>query len=99
MRSTGIIRRIDDLGRIVIPREIRRNLGIHEGDAMELGISSDGCGIVLQKYRTSFADEVWHLRESLNDAMVNGYMSNHEKTREAIRKLGEAKAILREIGA
>ena len=36
MRSTGIIRRIDDLGRVVIPKEIRRNLHLHEGDALEL---------------------------------------------------------------
>ena len=32
MKSTGVIRRIDELGRIVIPKEIRKNLGIREGD-------------------------------------------------------------------
>ena len=36
MEATGIVRRVDDLGRIVIPKEIRRNLGIHEGDPLEI---------------------------------------------------------------
>ena len=36
MKATGIIRRIDDLGRVVIPKEIRRTLGLHEGDPMEI---------------------------------------------------------------
>ena len=42
MRVTGIVRRIDDLGRIVVPKEIRRNLRIKEGDPLEFFISSDG---------------------------------------------------------
>lgn len=41
MKATGITRRIDDLGRIVIPKEIRHNLGIKEGDALELFIEED----------------------------------------------------------
>ena len=36
MKATGIRRRIDDLGRVVIPKEIRRNLGIREGEAFEI---------------------------------------------------------------
>ena len=50
MRATGIVRRIDDLGRIVIPKEIRNNLGIKEGDPMELFV--DGDTICFQKYST-----------------------------------------------
>lgn len=49
MRATGIIRRIDDLGRVVIPKEIRRTLRIREGDPMEIFLSSDG-ELVLKKY-------------------------------------------------
>lgn len=41
MKNTGIIRRIDDLGRVVIPKEIRRNLGIREGDPLEVFIDKD----------------------------------------------------------
>lgn len=43
MKSTGIVRRIDDLGRVVIPKEIRRSLKIKEGDPLELFVTDDKC--------------------------------------------------------
>ncbi len=49
MKATGIVRRIDDLGRIVIPKEIRRNLRIRESDSIEIFTGRDG-EIVLKKY-------------------------------------------------
>ena len=49
MKATGIVRRIDELGRIVIPKEIRRTLRIRETDPMEIFTDSDGT-IVLKKY-------------------------------------------------
>ena len=48
MRATGIIRRIDDLGRIVIPKEIRRTHHIREGDPLELYVDKEG--ILFKKY-------------------------------------------------
>ena len=42
MEKYGIIRRIDDLGRIVIPREIRRDMGISEGDPLEMVMTDEG---------------------------------------------------------
>lgn len=49
MKATGVVRRIDDLGRIVIPKEIRRNLRIREGDSLE--IYTDGTDkIILKKF-------------------------------------------------
>lgn len=48
MKATGIVRRIDDLGRIVIPREIRRSLRIREGDPLEL-YTQDGA-VIFKKY-------------------------------------------------
>ena len=42
MKATGIVRRIDDLGRVVIPKEIRRTLRIREGDALEIYTQADG---------------------------------------------------------
>ena len=41
MKATGIVRRIDELGRVVIPREIRRNLGIKESDPLEIFVGED----------------------------------------------------------
>ncbi len=48
MKSTGVVRRIDELGRIVIPKEIRRNLGIRDGENVEIFTDSDS--IILKKY-------------------------------------------------
>ncbi|MBQ4059383.1 MAG: stage V sporulation protein T [Lachnospiraceae bacterium] len=49
MKATGIVRRIDELGRIVVPKEIRRTLRIREGDPLEIFTDKDG-EIVLKKY-------------------------------------------------
>lgn len=49
LKATGIVRRIDDLGRVVIPKEIRRTLRIREGDPLEIFTEADG-QIVLKKY-------------------------------------------------
>lgn len=49
MKATGIVRRIDDLGRIVIPKEIRRAMRIYEGDPLEIFFDTDH-NIVLKKY-------------------------------------------------
>lgn len=51
MKPTGIVRRIDDLGRIVIPKEIRRTYNLREGDPMEFYLGEDS-QIVLRKYDT-----------------------------------------------
>lgn len=49
MKATGVVRRIDDLGRIVIPKEIRRTLRIREGDPLEIFTDKEG-EIILKKY-------------------------------------------------
>ena len=49
MKATGIVRRIDDLGRIVIPKEIRRTLRIKDGDALEIYTDTDG-EVIFKKY-------------------------------------------------
>ena len=49
MRTTGSVRRVDDLGRIVIPREIRRNMGIKDGSPFEFFTSADG-DIILRTF-------------------------------------------------
>ena len=61
MKATGIVRRIDDLGRVVIPKEIRRTLRIREGDPLEIFTNTDG-GVIFRKYSpvgelSSFAEQ------------------------------------------
>lgn len=61
MKATGIVRRIDDLGRVVIPKEIRKTLRIKEGTPLEIFTDREG-QIILKKYSpigelTSFAEE------------------------------------------
>lgn len=63
MKATGIVRRIDDLGRIVIPKEIRKTRGIKNGDSVEIFV--DGDCIVLRKYEP----ETWTSTE-LKEALI-----------------------------
>ena len=51
MRATGIIRRIDDLGRVVIPKETRKYIGIGKGALLEIFVDDEG--IILRKYEPS----------------------------------------------
>ena len=63
MKPTGIVIRIDDLGRVVIPKEICRTLKIKEGDPLEIFITKDG-GVLFKKYNPFF----FRALESLRDA-------------------------------
>ena len=66
MRATGIVRRVDDLGRVVIPKEIRHHLKIHEGDPLEIYVDKDS--VVFQKY-CAFNSE--YINESVRRALSN----------------------------
>lgn len=65
MKSLGVVRRIDDLGRIVIPKEVRKNLKIRDGDTLEIFIEQDG--IVLKKY--SMVSDLINLINNLIDSI------------------------------
>lgn len=69
MKATGIVRRIDDLGRVVIPKEIRRTMRIREGDPLEIFTNNDG-GVVFKKYSLmgGLGDFSAQLCESLHKA-------------------------------
>ncbi|WP_347861777.1 AbrB/MazE/SpoVT family DNA-binding domain-containing protein [Salimicrobium sp. PL1-032A] len=56
MKSTGIVRKVDELGRVVIPIELRRTLDINEKDALEIYVDDDR--IVLKKYMPSMTCQV-----------------------------------------
>ena len=66
MRATGIVRRIDDLGRVVIPKEIRRTIGIKEGDPVEMFVDTESGGLVLMAYFSEASDKIKAVAENLN---------------------------------
>ena len=67
MKATGIVRRIDDLGRVVIPKEIRRTLRIKEGDPLELFTTREG-EVVFKKYQP-FEEHDWAKAKAIVSAM------------------------------
>jgi len=70
VKATGIVRRIDDLGRVVIPKEIRRTLRIREGDPLEIFVDRDG-EVILKKYSpiAELGDFAQEYADSLHEAM------------------------------
>lgn len=81
MKSTGIVRKVDDLGRIVLPIELRRTLDINERDSIEIFV--DGNQIVLKKYSPSciFCGEAVmsgnsRANSSARNVLVNSLASN-----------------------
>lgn len=67
MKATGIVRRIDDLGRIVIPKEIRQSWGIKEGDPLELFIDQDKDCVCFRRYMPFV--EPWRMVQETADAL------------------------------
>lgn len=71
MKATGIIRRIDDLGRVVIPKEIRRSMNIKEGDPLEIYIDSENNGIIFIPYKaTGYDEKIKNLMEEIYTEMT-----------------------------
>ena len=73
MKATGIVRRIDDLGRVVIPKEIRRTLRIREGDPLEIYTDREG-EVILKKY--SMIGDIGQFAKQYADALsqTTGYL-------------------------
>ena len=96
MKSMGIVRRIDDLGRICIPKELRRNCGIREGEPLEMFISDEG--IILKKY--SYNGSLGRDIEDILEKLQN-FNETETVPYEAIHKIStglrEAKKWLNEI--
>ncbi len=67
MKATGIVRRIDDLGRVVIPKEIRRTMRIREGDPLEIFTDRDG-SVIFKKY--SLMDDQSEFAQQICEAMA-----------------------------
>ncbi|AIF41977.1 MULTISPECIES: AbrB/MazE/SpoVT family DNA-binding domain-containing protein [Virgibacillus] len=70
MKSTGIVRKVDELGRVVIPIELRRTLDIHEKDAMEIYVDNDK--IILKKYQSNMSCHLTGEVSEDNLSLANG---------------------------
>ena len=91
MKETGIVRRIDDLGRVVIPKEIRRKLLLLEGDPLELFVQDDG--IFLKKYIPDYnLVEVISDIERKFDFMVDEI--GHKNNKEIKSRLKELRELM-----
>lgn len=93
MKATGIIRRVDDLGRVVIPKEIRKTCGIREGDPLEIYTDNiDGQPTVcFAKYEVGFVSSLTRLADRIDDelmdATANGVRYEIRDHFDAIAKL------------
>ena len=72
MKATGIVRRIDDLGRVVIPKELRRTMHIKEGDPLEIFV--DGKMVMFKKYQPSTEELAEECAKFVN--MVRGNIAS-----------------------
>nr|DAO34308.1 MAG TPA: stage V sporulation protein T [Caudoviricetes sp.] len=93
MKVTGVIRRIDDLGRVVVPRDMRKSLGLQEGTPLEVCATEEG--ILFKKYDPGITmmDIVKNLENALNDNYVELGVN---VTREIRMCISDLKEILKE---
>lgn len=93
MKATGIIRRIDDLGRIVIPKEIRRDLRMGEGCPMEIIPTQEG--ILLKKYHpeTGLLDLLSAVKVEIEELSVD---LGPQKTGDIRRRIRDIQQLLKE---
>lgn len=87
--SSGVVRRIDDLGRVVIPKEIRRKLHIREGDPLEINLSENG--IYIEKYSREDGESLYkELMTVLNDKKDDAKIYDCEQ----VKKINNLKMLL-----
>ena len=80
MKATGIVRRIDDLGRVVIPKEIRRTLRIKEGDPLEIFVEEDK--LIFQRYNPIDIEKWETAKNILRHLLTKDFIlenSNHKE--------------------
>lgn len=87
--TTGIVRRLDDLGRVVIPKEIRRRCGLADGDPLEIGVEDDH--ITLTPYRPYAEDQISAQLEVLADWYESIEDYRHAEVLRKMRKELEKK--------
>ena len=99
MKATGIIRRVDDLGRVVIPKEIRRQCRIREGEPLEIYLDNFGGMPVVcfAKYENAFGEELRAVKEKVLELMDD--VGEHEDAAEFRKVMAEAEKIFKRFEA
>ena len=82
MKATGIIRRVDDLGRVVIPKEIRRTLKIREGDPLEIFLENDY--VCFKRYSAlgSLSEETLRVAQTMAQRTFNHQIAIYDESRK-----------------
>ncbi|WP_243292824.1 AbrB/MazE/SpoVT family DNA-binding domain-containing protein [Bacillus sp. FJAT-47783] len=89
MKSTGVVRKVDELGRIVIPIELRRTLSIHEKDPLEIFVEEDK--IILRKYESAKVCQITGEVSGDNLSLANGkIVLSREGAKKLIQELEES---------
>ncbi|WP_428910315.1 AbrB/MazE/SpoVT family DNA-binding domain-containing protein [Niallia sp. Krafla_26] len=89
MKSTGIVRKVDELGRVVIPIELRRNLGIAEKDSLEIYVDDDR--IILKKHKTSMTCQITGEDSEENMTLAGGKLVlSREGAQQIIKEIQES---------
>ena len=92
IKETGIVRRVDELGRVVIPREIRRKVGLKDGDPVEIALHEGDRGLefVLVPYNSTLASRVELLRgQVLDNLQDHGEWDMLAQVNQIFDRLGE----------
>ena len=90
MIFSGIVRRVDDLGRVVIPREIRRAFGLHENDALEIYVDNENDQIILRKRASSLKGKVDSIYNEMSENFYNYPLDQVEKIKNAFKLIQDA---------
>lgn len=95
MKATGIVRRIDDLGRVIIPKEIRRTLHIREGDPLEIYTDDKG-SVIFRKYQSNAAEDIFNLAVDA-DVLEDFSEENKNAARVLLTEIAEAAKKLKRL--
>jgi AbrB family transcriptional regulator, transcriptional pleiotropic regulator of transition state genes len=88
MKSTGIVRKVDELGRVVIPIELRRTLGIEQKDALEIYVDDDK--IILKKYMPNMTCSITGEVSDNNLQLIDGKLIlSRDGARQLIKEIEE----------
>lgn len=71
MKALGLVRRIDELGRVVIPKDIRRSMGIHKDSPLEMFFDEETNGLILIPYHNNISSKIRGIAQNLSSISSN----------------------------